>query len=452
MPTCTSAPRRKASQDCPLVRAMELEYLGMCKSVKPGIGLFNSNVKHARRFQRFPAGARLACRVCSLLCLITNAGLAAQTGNWPEIQQRYKHGVEALQSGQDGVAEKEFREILRLDPKNASAYANLGVINFHHGEFKQAAKEFRAALDIQPSLWNAAAYLGMSEFSMGNNDEAKPLLENAFEHVQEAKLRNQVGIDLITVYKAANDSAHALDVTRALIQAQPNDPATLFVAYRAFSDLAAQTLSKLAEVAPESPQMHQALAQALASQDDFQGAIAQYRRALKLDPHLAAAHFGIGQLTLANSPTEEARQMAEKEFQTVLSADPKNAESLYMLGEIEWMRAKPQEALDLYERALDARPGFVDAHIAAGKALTNLGRTDEALKHLLEAIHLDPQNEVAHYKLFEAYLKLRRTQDAERELATFRTLRDSHGSAKSLYQQVQGDSIPQQVVAPSEPQ
>ena len=414
--------------------------------------MVNSNVKHALRFRRFPMGTRLACRVCSLLCLITSTSLAAQTNNWPEIQQRYKHGVEALQSGKDAVAEKEFREILRLDPKNASAHANLGVINFHHGDFKQAEKEFHAALDIQPSLWNAAAYLGISEFSLGNNNEAKLLLENAFEHVQEAKLRNQVGIDLIAVYKAANDSAHALDVTRALIQAQPNDPATLFVAYRAFSDLAAQTLSKLAEVAPDSPQMHQTLALALASQDDFQGAIAQYRRALKLDPHLAAAHFGIGQLTLATSPTEEARQMAEKEFQAVLTEDPKNAESLYMLGEIEWMRAKPHEALDLYDRALEVRPAFVDAQIAAGKALNHLGRTDEALKHLSEAIHLDPKSEVAHYRLYEAYLKLRRTQDAERELAAFRTLRNSHDSAKSLYQQVQGDSVRQQVVAPSEPQ
>jgi tetratricopeptide (TPR) repeat protein len=144
--------------------------------------------------------------------------------------------------------------------------------------------------------------------------------------------------------------------------------------------------------------------------------------------------------------------MAEKEFQAVLTEDPKNAESLYMLGEIEWMRAKPHEALDLYDRALEVRPAFVDAQIAAGKALNHLGRTDEALKHLSEAIHLDPKSEVAHYRLYEAYLKLRRTQDAERELAAFRTLRNSHDSAKSLYQQVQGDSVRQQVVAPSEPQ
>jgi len=387
-----------------------------------------------------------------LLCFISSTGLTAQTNNWPEIQKRYKLGVEAVQAGHDAEAEEDFRAILRLDPKNASAHANLGSIAFRHGEFTQASTEFRAALDLEPSLWNATAFLGMSEFALGKNEEAKPLLESAFEHVQEGKLRSQVGIDLTAVYRASNDLPHAVDIVRALVQAEPDDPAILYLSYRTYSDLAAQTLSRLGQVAPESPQMHQILAQAMASQDDFQGAIAQYRRALEIDPHLPGAHFEIGQLTLANSSTEPSRQIAEKEFQAALSANPGDAESLYMLGEIEWLRSQPQEALAFYNQALAVRPAFVDAHIAAGKALITLGRTDEALKQLLEAVRLDPQSEVAHYRLSEAYRKLGRTQDAERELATFRTLRDSHGPVKALYQQVQNRSVRQQVVGPGEPQ
>ena len=239
---------------------------------------------------------------------------------------------------------------------------------------------------------------------------------------------------------------------RALAQAAPDDPAILYPSYRTYSDLAAQTLSRLGQVAPESPQMHQILAQAMASQDDFQGAIAQYRRALEIDPHLPGAHFEIGQLTLANSSAEPSRQIAEKEFQTALSANPGDAESLYMLGEIQWLRSQPEEALAFLYQALGIRPAFVDAHIAAGKALITLGRTDEALKQLLEAVRLDPQSEAAHYRLSEAYRKLGRTQDAERELAAFRTLRDSHGPVKALYQQVQNRSVRQQVVGPGEPQ
>jgi Tfp pilus assembly protein PilF len=49
-----------------------------------------------------------------------------------------------------------------------------------------------------------------------------------------------------------------------------------------------------------------------------------------------------------------------------------------------------------------------------------LGQPDEALKQLLQAIALDPQNEVAHYSLSQAYRKLGRSQEAEHELAIFR--------------------------------
>jgi tetratricopeptide (TPR) repeat protein len=397
-------------------------------------------------------GTRFCCHAYLLLFLLSGAEVAAQTSNWPEIQRDYKLGLEAIQSGHDSDAEEDFRAILRLDPKNASAHANLGTIAFRHSEFALASQEYRAALKLDPSLWNATAFLGLSEFALGQNDEAKPLLESAFEHVQQPGLRGQVGIDLSAIYRASNDLTKAVDIMRALVNAAPDDPAILYLSYRTYSDLAAQTLSKMAQVAPESPQMHQILAQAMASQDDFQGAIAQYRRALEIDPHLPGAHFEIGQLTLASSSTEPSRQIAEKEFQASLSATPGDAESLYMLGEIEWMRSQPQKALAFYNRALAVRPAFVDAHIAAGKVFITLGRTDEALKELLEAVRLDPQSEVAHYRLSEAYRKLGRPQDAERELVTFRTLRDAHAPVKALYQQVQNRSVRQQVVGPEEPQ
>jgi Flp pilus assembly protein TadD len=412
----------------------------------------NSKRQRAKGFEGFSMGTRFVYHAGWLLCLLTITRLTAQTGDWPEIQRKYNLGMEAIQSGHDSDAQEDFRAILRLDPNNASAHANLGTIAFRHRDFTEASKEFRAALGLQPSLWNATAFLGMSEFALGKTEEAKPLLESGFEHVQDPKLRSQVGTDLAAVYRASNDLPHALDVARALAQAEPDDPSILYLSYRTYSDLAAQTLSKLATVAPESPQMHQILAQAMASQDDFQGAISQYRRALEIDPHFPGVHFQIGQLTLANSTTEPSRQIAEKEFQTALAADPGDADSLYMLGEIQWLRSQPQEALALYNRALVVRPAFADAHVAAGKALTTLGRTDEAVQQLLEAVRLDPQNEAAHYRLAEAYRKLGQTQDADRELATFRTLRDSHNPVKALYQQVQERSVHQQSVGPTEPQ
>jgi tetratricopeptide (TPR) repeat protein len=260
-------------------------------------------------------------------------------------------------------------------------------------------------------------------------------------------------MDIISLDYQSADPDRAADVLKALLRIRPVTPAVLYAAYRTYSDLAARALSNLAETAPDSPQMHQILAQASASQDDFPGAIAQYRKALEADAHLPEIHFELGQMILADSQAEPARAEAEKEFNLSLAGDPGNADDEYMLGEIAWLRSKPEDALAHYTRALSFKPTSVDAHIAAGKALTLLGRPDDALHELREAVGLDSRNEVAHYRLAQAYRRLGRIQDADQEEAAFRKLRDSHEPVRALFQQVQERRlIMHQTVDTNEPQ
>lgn len=376
----------------------------------------------------------------------------AQTPDRQGIQEHYRRAQEARQAGQNASAAKEFREILRLDPHNAEAHANLGVIAYTEKDYAQAAQEFQSALKLRPSLWNAQAFLGMSELRLDHSHRAQELLEGSFEHLQDVRLQSQAGMDLISIYYRKQELGRGLEILKVLERAQPTDPNLLYTAYRTYTELAARTLATLAQVAPESAQMHRILAQAQQSQDDFSGAVAQYRKALELDPGLPGLHFELGQAILANSTDEPSRQEAEKEFLLALAEDPSDANSHYMLGEIAWMRTKPEEAFTQYEEAVRLRPDFVDAHIALGKALTTLGRPAEALQHLLESVRLDPQNEVAHYRLAQAYRKLGRAEDAERESAIFRKLRDSHLPVQALYQQVQEHSVPRQTVGSGEPQ
>jgi len=384
------------------------------------------------------------------LGLAISIRLAAQTPNRAEIEEHYRRAQEALQAKQDAVAAREFREILRLDSGNASAHANLGVIAYSGKDYAHAAQEFRTALKLQPGLWNAKAFLGMSELRLGRAQEARPLLQEAFRHVEDTRLRSEVGMDLIALCYESNDLDQAVDVLRRLVQSAPDDPAALYVAYRTYSDLAARQLTKLAQVAPESAQMHQVLAQLSASQDDFVEAIAQYRKALEIDPQLPSAHFELGQMMLANAADQGARGDAERELHLALAADPNNADCEYLLGEIEWLRSKPEEALKHYNQALALRPGFVDAHIAAGKALARLGDSQGALQQLLQAVALDPQDAAAHYRLSQVYLSLGRTAEAERESAAFRHIRDSEPHFRALGQPQR--SVRQQTVDPGEPQ
>ncbi|HXJ91695.1 MAG TPA: tetratricopeptide repeat protein [Terriglobia bacterium] len=389
--------------------------------------------------------------VVVFLCLVSAVRLSAQTTNRPEIEQHYQKAQAYLQAKQTAAAAQEFREILRLDPANASAHANLGVIAFDTNDYPQAAQEFRAALKLQPRLWNAEAFLGMTELRLGNTKEAKLRLEEAIRYVQDPTVRGRVATDLIALAYQSNDLNQAVDILRGLEKASPNDPATLYMAYRTYSDLAAQHLSRLEAAAPDSAEMHEVLGQLSASQDDFHEAIAQYRKALELNPGLPGIHFALGQMILANSTDEPSRQEAENELKLALASDPNNAECEYLMGEIEWLRSKPDEALKHYRRALVLRPGYEDAQIAAGKSLARLGDVEGALKYLSAAVAADPQSEAAHYQLSQIYRKLGRTQDAERESATFQKIRDSQPHFHALDQGSQPKPARPQTADPDEP-
>src|SRR5438445_1247037 len=71
------------------------------------------------------------------------------------IQDHLQRAQAALHANDVSTAEKEFRAILALDPKNAPAHTNLGVLALGQGDCQTASKEFRLALAAQPSLLRA---------------------------------------------------------------------------------------------------------------------------------------------------------------------------------------------------------------------------------------------------------------------------------------------------------
>ena len=67
-----------------------------------------------------------------------------------------------------------------------------------------------------------------------------------------------------------------------------------------------------------------------------------------------------------------------------------------------------EEAITAYERALSLNPNLVDAHVGMGAALLAVGRSEEALQHLLFAVQEAPEHYWAQRLLGSAYLNLYR--------------------------------------------
>jgi tetratricopeptide (TPR) repeat protein len=377
---------------------------------------------------------RLNAAIGILLWLMSSPIVVAQGAQSVEIHSHYERAQSDLQANRPGDAALEFQAILRLDPNNAEAHANLGLIAFAGANYEAAARELRAALKIHPSLWNAQAFLGMSEMHLGAADEARQSLEGAFPHLDDKNLRIRVGTMLVQLDYEQGKLDDALNVATVLNKLAPDDPDVLYIVYRTHSALAARALSTLAKVGPNSARLHQVLAESHANDSDFVAAISEYEKALAIDPTLPGVHFELGEAILRNKVDEDSRARAEQQFTAALVENPDDAHSEYELGEIAFLRSRWQEALQHYSRAAQLQPTLVDAQVALGKVLAQLGQPEEATKHLLEAVRLDPDNASAHYRLAQVYRTLKRDEDARREMETFLALHkaeDANGSARN---------------------
>ena len=124
-------------------------------------------------------------------------GTAAQTGasRVAEIHNHLEKAAQYLKANDPNAAVKEFDAVVAIDPKNAEAYANLGVIAFFQHDYQKASGSLRKALAIDPSLVKTQALLGICQKRLGD-PSARVLLERSFRKLKDKPLRLQVGIEL----------------------------------------------------------------------------------------------------------------------------------------------------------------------------------------------------------------------------------------------------------------
>ena len=266
-----------------------------------------------------------------------------------------------------------------------------------------------------------------------------PLLTEAFPNIRNQSVKIDAGVALIRYHQEQRTLAQVVNIIRDLENANPDNPEVLYVTYRAYSDLAAQALARLSQKAPDSGHVHQILGEAAMAQDDFPGAILQFKKAIEADTKIPGVHYELGRAILTNSQDPAALQKAQQEFETELKSDPADFNSEYELGEVYRLGSNLQLAEEHFERALQLRPDFVDAQVGLGNVLVDEGKPAEAIPHFTEAVRLDPDNEGAHYKLAREYRAVGRDQDAAKEMLEFQRVHQLHAAGSSNSSQKPSD-------------
>jgi superkiller protein 3 len=124
-------------------------------------------------------------------------------------------------------------------------------------------------------------------------------------------------------------------------------------------------------------------------------AIAAYRKAIELDPKLAAAYYNLGNRLSDLGKKEEAIAAYRK----AIELDPKLAAAYNNLGNRLSELGKKEEAIAAYRKAIELDPKYAKAYSNLGNRLSDLGKKEDAISAHRKAIELDPKSAAAYYNL-----------------------------------------------------
>jgi Tfp pilus assembly protein PilF len=308
---------------------------------------------------------------------------------------------------------------------DARSRAELGAALFEAGLSKEAESESAAAAQLEPSNADAAVQLARAQLARKDVRGAGRTLEGAVARgVESAPLYAL----LADVYEQAGHPENAIPAMRLAIQRDPQSEKYRF-AYgllltNAYAPAAAVIrLEEALKTFPDSPRLWFALGLAHFKQGRDQDASRAFGKAAALDMKFAPAYAYLGMLSTRRGDAAGAVALYER----ALRVDPQLAVLHHLLAEA--LLQQPDSDAARVEthlkRAAELDQTFAAPRLSLAKLYIRGERWAEAVAELEKVTALEPDSADAYYQLSRAYARLKRTEEAQAAVATFKRLNDT---------------------------
>jgi tetratricopeptide (TPR) repeat protein len=358
------------------------------------------------------------------------------------------------QQGKVVEAQGAWQAIAKAHPGDADAYAHLGLLEARREHYKEAVTQYRKALALSPSMPGLRLNLGLSEFKSGQMKAATRTFELLLTGTPKSspewlRLATLAGLSHYGVGEYAAAVPYLKDATAA---DPKNLPFRLTLAQSCLWSKQYQCVldvyREIVTLNAESAEADMLAGEALDEMKDKPAAVQQFRAAVKADPKMPGAHFGLGYLLWGMLQFDEAA----KEFQAELDNNPDHALALTYLGDCQIQLGRPGDAPALLEKAVRIDPKIEQAHLDLGILYENAGRRGDALNELKKAEILNPSDQTVHWRLARFYKAMGKSEEAKAEFDKTRSLQKaSDESVFTKLHQAQEKGSKTQPAEPSDP-
>ena len=129
-------------------------------------------------------------------------------------------GMSLIQTGRWQSERALWTDTLLVDPKNARAHHNLGILDQKELALDDAEMHFRKALSLSPLLYESRLYLGITLGQKGNLDAAKKEFEEMLRAKPHWRSQGHYHLGLNAMYR--NDFSKALEHFEKVTELAPH--------------------------------------------------------------------------------------------------------------------------------------------------------------------------------------------------------------------------------------
>lgn len=346
----------------------------------------------------------------AILLLALSTAAKSQTTEDP-VQQHFRAGKQALESGDLKAAVEEFKKVVALAPSLYQARVNLGLAYHAMGDLPHAVEELAAARKASTEIGGANLILGSDYLTLGKPTLAIAPLQKA---VNDGIGGKEAQAKLCSAFVKAERFADASRCGAALYGAPPTDAAGWYQMGRQYLD-SAQTLTwsmrerfpndhwtkrMNGDVATESK--NQKLAQRF-----YGEAAAAKSTAADSTVELGAVYvqkdeFSKAAKVLEASPARTPEHsywlmkayigLSNNCFNELLSRYPSSALAYRLRAESEEIADNRQAAIENYQKAVQIDERDPTLHAALATLLLAQNRVPEAAKQAEAAFALQPNS------------------------------------------------------------